>query len=112
MYNVRWSVLQCTVEPEEEWHIFFDCDGSNTESTLIAGKVAVLMYKKYLRSKIKVNMQQQTAVPRWRPPRQGYLKCNVDSSFFDATGATGGVGVYAITADDSYLLEPTSSKVD
>ncbi|MCI81466.1 hypothetical protein A2U01_0102740, partial [Trifolium medium] len=37
-------------------------------------------------------MQQQTAAliePHWLPPAPGYLKCNVDASFYDAAGALG-----------------------
>ncbi|MCH84224.1 cytochrome P450, partial [Trifolium medium] len=41
-----------------------------------------------------MNMQQQTALLttlQWLPPRPGYLKCNVDASFYNAVG-TAGVG--------------------
>ncbi|MCH83939.1 cytochrome P450 [Trifolium medium] len=31
-----------------------------------------------------------TAVYQWQPPHPGYLKCNVDASFYNATRITGG----------------------
>ncbi|MCI78146.1 hypothetical protein A2U01_0099416, partial [Trifolium medium] len=34
---------------------------------------------------------QQTVAPgaqQWHPPHPGYLKCNVDASFYDTTEAT------------------------
>jgi hypothetical protein len=50
-------------------------------------------------------MQQTTTdtSQQWQPPGLGFLKCNVDASFFDAAGAKGvGGGVYGIT--EAYLL--------
>jgi hypothetical protein len=49
-------------------------------------------------------MQQTTTdtSQQWQPPGLGFLKCNVDASFFDAAGAKGWGGVYGIT--EAYLL--------
>jgi ribonuclease HI len=157
----------CLAEPENDEHIFFNCDNSIEawsamgieqiihprlnflhnvrefifdvcchESKQIAGKMAMLLWSIWQNrnnmvwNNNKLNarqigmqaaqawnewalvrgllddeqqqhaMQQQTApvaqqiaaphVYQWQPPFPGYLKCNVDASFYNAAGVTGG----------------------
>jgi ribonuclease HI len=157
----------CFAEPEDDWHLFFNCESSNEawsamgieqilhprlnlfhnvrdfifnicchESEQVAGKMAMLLWTIWQnRNNIvwndnKLNarqvglqaaqawnewamvqgfledqqqplvLQQQTApvaqqqagsvMHQWQPPLPGYLKCNVDASFYNTARGTGG----------------------
>ncbi|GAU14634.1 hypothetical protein TSUD_96980 [Trifolium subterraneum] len=147
----------CVLEPEEEWHMFFECEGSidawsvvglnhiilprshkfnnirdllfdicRYENKQVAGKMATLLWclwqnrnnKVWKNNKLSAQQvgvqaahmwnewsvvqgisseqqsgEQQLVANRptiqWHNPRFGYVKCNVDASFFNIAGATG-----------------------
>ncbi|GAU44727.1 hypothetical protein TSUD_88120 [Trifolium subterraneum] len=147
----------CMLEPEEEWHMFFECEGSidawsvvglnhiilprrhkfnnirdllfdicRYENKQVAGKMATLLWclwqnrnnKVWKNNKLSaqqvgvqaahmwnewsvvqgISSEQQSGdqqlvanrpTIQWHNPRFGYVKCNVDASFFNIAGATG-----------------------
>lgn len=36
----------------------------------------------------QISQPHSTSSPRWEKPREGWLKCNIDTGFFEAEGVT------------------------